>query len=408
MRIRRDYTRQKFRSRRQRPGCFSQVLLIGALVGVAIVFWQWLGIGQPFDVMPPDDRLASATVAFARGDLDSAIVQSRQRLNAQPDDVGALKLLTRALIYRSYSDYDTARDRDTALAFTTAAYARRPNHPEVAALHAFALQAVSRPGAAADVARTVLEAQPDHALARTSLALAYGVARSYEVALRESLRALEALGTPTTADDALDVLRALAISYSDTGDYNAAVQTVERALTLNDRLAALYFERALYAMQLGDVDAATVAYYEILAQQPENVKVRLRLCELSSLLRERETALRYCDEVTTRAPAWFEGWYHLGREYFLQGVFLEAQTAFQRCTALQHTQQIAISERRIECWLLQGQAAEIRGDCSRLVAIYNEFRVMAATGAIDQTWEYPPEGPPNCASGADPQGGAGG
>ncbi len=59
-------------------------------------------------------------------------------------------------------------------------------------------------------------------------------------------------------------------------------------------------------------------------------------------------------------------------------------------------QGIPIEERRLECWYLQGQAAEIRGDCPALLATYNEFRAMALNANISQTWAYPPEGPPGC------------
>ncbi len=134
----------------------------------------------------------------------------------------------------------------------------------------------------------------------------------------------------------------------------------------------------------------------MLVYDPENVKARLRLCELSSLLREREAAIRYCQQVTERAPAWADGWYHLGREYFLQGNFRLAQEHFHRCSSLQVMQNIPPEERRFECWYLQGQAAEILGDCENLLATYNEFRAMAIDPAVQQTWTYPPEGPPGC------------
>ena len=49
-------------------------------------------------------------------------------------------------------------------------------------------------------------------------------------------------------------------------------------------------------------------------------------------------------------------------------------TAARRCRCMQN---VPISERRFECWYIQGQAAEIRGDCESLIAIYNEFRAIA-------------------------------
>jgi hypothetical protein len=61
-------------------------------------------------------------------------------------------------------------------------------------------------------------------------------------------------------------------------------------------------------------------------------------------------------------------------------------------------QNVPVTDRKFECWYLQGQAAEILGDCPNLIATYNEFRAMAAEAPIQQTWLYPPEGPPGCAT----------
>jgi hypothetical protein len=63
---------------------------------------------------------------------------------------------------------------------------------------------------------------------------------------------------------------------------------------------------------------------------------------------------------------------------------------------LQVAQNVPVPERRFECWYLQGQAAQINGDCPALIATYNEFRAMALDERVQQTWVYPPEGPPGC------------
>jgi tetratricopeptide (TPR) repeat protein len=213
---------------------------------------------------------------------------------------------------------------------------------------------------------------------------------SHDVALRESLQAVSSPGWR------MDTHRAVAISYSGVGDYTDAIKSIERALALNNRMIPLYFERALYARQLGDADSASVAYFQVLAIDPQNVKARFRLCELSSVLRERDSAIEFCRQVTELAPSWADGWYQLGREYFLQGNFAPAQQNLNRCSTLQVEQDVPVSERRFECWYLQGQAAEIMGDCPALLATYNEYRVMASNSGLAQTWIYPPEGPPSC------------
>jgi len=399
MRIQRYHSRLSFRSRRRRrSGCLPSVIMLGILVGVGALSLTWLQgklfqpLSAPLTGSSLNDRLVAALQAFDRGDLDTVVDLTRQVLNEQPDQPEAIVLLARTLIYRSYSEYNRGVDRQSALELTTGAVERAPTNLDLLAIHAFAQSAGGNPAGAAETARRVLDRDPDHALARTAMALAYGNVGSFEVALRESQRALEGRGWT------IDALRALAISYSDVGDYEAATTTVDRAISMNAHLLPLYFEKALYALQLGDVDSATHAYYQVVTFDARNAKARLRLCELSSTMRERDAAVRYCGEVTELAPSWADGWYQLGREYFLQGNFESARDSFHRCSVLQVVQGVPVEERRFECWYLQGQAAEILGDCDSLVATYNEFRSMTADVDVQQTWTYPPEGPPGCAA----------
>lgn len=393
MRIQRN--RLTFRKRQRRSGCLSLAMLLGLLVSAVVLSWNWLGQRLSWNTSPAmSASLDAAQQAFARGDLNSAVDLAQQVLDGQPDDVNALTLLVRALIYRSYTDYNRDVDRQTALEITTEALSHQPTTSALQAIHAFALQAAGQPAQAAKIAQRLLDHDPNDALARLALGLSYGGVGSFDLALRETQRAAQQSASPWQ----MDTQRALGIAYSDLGNYTSAALSVENAIAQNTHLIPLYFERALYALQLGDADAATVAYFKILAYDPNNVKVRLRLCELSSTMRERDAATRYCTAVTQLAPDWSEGWYHLGREYFLQGNFALAQDNLHRCSTLQVMQNIPISQRRFECWYLQGQAAEIRGDCTSLVATYNEFREMAANNAIPQTWTYPPEGPPGCIS----------
>jgi tetratricopeptide (TPR) repeat protein len=397
MRVERRSSRLTFRKPRRRAGCLSLAMWIGLLVGVVAVSWNWLGERLQFGVRPTQqDTFNEAREAFERGDLDSAITSARRAYEQQPDNEDALILLARALIYRSYTDYDRAIDRERALELTTAGLSSAPRSVKRLAIQAYALQAAGQSVAAAQIAEEALRHDPNNGLARVARALAYGGVGSFETALRESQRASLSL------EWQLEGQRAQAISYSDLGDYQNAILSVERAIQLNRFLIPLYFERALYALQIGDTDSATAAYYQVLTYDPENVKARLRLCELSSLLRERDKAIQHCSDVTTRAPSWSDGWYHLGMEYFLQGDFRAAQSALNRCSSLQVMQNVPVTERRFECWYLQGQAAEILGDCENLIATYNEFRAMAKDAAIQQTWTYPPEGPPGCAGAAQP------
>ena len=238
--------------------------------------------------------------------------------------------------------------------------------------------------------------EPDHVLARVVLSLSYGARGIAQAALREAEAGLDLALNQRRYE--LESHRALALAYGDMGDYRAALGELDKAVGYNGKLIPLYFEKALFALQVGDVDQATVSYFTIMALAGENVKARARLCELSERLQERDAARRYCQEVTALAPFWDEGWYALGRLYFLDGEYKEAKSAFGHCSRLQVEGGVAIQDRKLDCWYLQGQSAEIIGDCDSLTLIYREFQDMARQAGLPQTWSYPPDGPPICAN----------
>lgn len=401
MRIQRNQSHLFRRRSRRRSGCLPFLVLIGVVAGVVTLGRDW--IGQWLNINHPQERqinLQNAQVAFSNGNLDSSIEFARESFASDPSNYRALLFLIRALIYRSYSDYDRAIDRQVALELSADGISQFPRNLDVLAIRAFALQANNQATEASRLALRVIEGNPDHVLARITLSLSYGSQGIFEAALREAQVAIELANQSDSWQ--MDSYRVLAIAYSDLGQYQAAIVNIQKAIEFNRKLIPLYFERALYALQIGDTDSASVAYYQIMAFQSENVKVRFRLCELSSTLREREAAVRYCSEVTQYAPAWSDGWYQLGREYFLQGNFASAQSAFNQCSSLQILQSVPIPDRRFECWYLQGQSAEILGDCVALVETYNEFLVMSSQAEIAQTWSYPPGGPPQCVTTSSP------
>lgn len=375
---------------RRRSGCTPLTLLTGALAGVLVIALSWLaGI-----VMPPPQPtvvgLESVRRAFDSGDLDGAVEAAERALAASPAQSDTALLLVRALIYRSYVDWDRNSDRQRALEIAMSAANRAPSDPDAQSALAFALHAAGRPLDAFKAAESALKLDPTHTFARIVYGLSYAGAGSFNRGIVQVQQAVKA------PDFRVDALRALAVIQSDTGRYHEASATLDQAIALNWGLIPLHFERALYAMQVGDAGAASTSYLRVLAIDPDNVKARLRLCELHSTLREHEQALRLCSEVTSRAPDWSDGWHRLGREYFLQGDFAAAQKSLHQCSTLQTMQGVPLSSRTFECWYLQGQAAELNGDCPALIATYAEFRLMAFAGGLSQTWVYPPEGPPGC------------
>lgn len=374
----------------RRSGCAPLTLFTGALAGLLVIIVSWLaGLVLPAP-QPETVNIDSARRAFETGNLDLAIQTAEKALAASASQPDAVLLLVRSLVYRSYVDWDHMSDRQRALEVANNAAVRAPANPDVLAAQAFALHALGQPLNAFKSAEKALQKDPTHTFARVIYGLAYAGVGSFDRGIVQVQQAVKA------SDYRVDSLRALAVILADTGRYRDAASTIDEAITLNWGLIPLHFERALYAMQVGDDGAAMSSYLRVLAIDPENVKARLRMCELHSTQREHEQALRLCAEVTTRAPDWSAGWHRLGREYFLQGDFPAAQAALHQCSRLQTMQGLSASERTFECWYLQGQAAELNGDCDALRATYAEFRLMALAGGLSQTWVYPPEGPPSC------------
>lgn len=398
MRINRQRSNLRFRQPPRRGGYLTFLIVLGLVAGGAFLARDWLArwliINQPW----LEADLSAGEAAFLRGDLDAAIEMARSQLLNDPTHGEWLSLLVRALVYRSYVDYDGQIDRATALQYTTAALATATRDLDVIAAHAYALQASQQSREASQFALRVIERHRDHIGARLALSLAYRSQGLFEASLREARYALPLAEQMGSGLWQMEAWRAIAIAQSDLGRYQEALDAIDQGLAFSRRLIPLHFERALYALQIGNTDAATVAYFQVVAFDDQNAKARLRLCELSSSLRERDAAIRYCTELTQLAPAWSEAWYQLGREHYLRGDFTQAQQAMNRCTTLQQVQNVPISERRLECWYIQGQAAEVRGDCEGLMATYTEFQAMVATANLPQTWVYPPEGPPICAT----------
>lgn len=398
MRINREDSQSAYRRRSRFGGYLPTLMVISIMLGTGFLARDWIREWtlRWLETAPEDVTLRDTQLTFAYGDIERTIQYARQLLEEEPNNHDVLVMLVRALIYRSYSDINNEVDRSRALQLTQQAFDQFPLNNTVTGIHTFALQANGESDEAARLALRAILRDENSITARLALSLSYGSQGIFDAALREGERAVQ-IANEFSPDWRADAYRVLAIAHSDSGDYQDAAQAIDQAIDYNRRLIPLHFERALYAIQVGDNDTATAYYFNVIAFDDANVKARFRLCELSSTLRESAAAIEYCSFVTENAPGWSDGWYRLGREHFLQGHFAEARDALGRCSTLQVAQGIPIEERRFECWYIQGQAAEVLGDCDTLLPLYAEFQQMVVDADIPQTWTYPPEGPPICA-----------
>ena len=377
-------------------GCAPLLILVLVAAAVVVTGRHWIEQRLNPNRSPQSAaNLPAAFAAFEDGDLGKAVAYATQVLERDGPNIAAYELLVRALIFRSYSEIDRAIDRESALRVSREAVAERPRSQDLQAVLAYALQANGHADEAGRVALRIVEGLPNHVLARIVLSLSYGARGIPGAALREAEIGLDL--ARETGRYEWEGHRAVALAYGDLGNYREAMAHMDQAIRYSGKLIPLHFEAALFALQVSAVDRATVSYYRIMALDDKNVKVRVRLCELSDRLLERESALRYCREVTELAPAWSDGWYKLGRLLYLGGDYLNAQSALSHCSRLQVEGQVDVEERRLECWYLQGQSAEIRGDCAGLMAVYQQFLDMVEQARLPQTWNYPPGGPTICA-----------
>ncbi len=370
----------RYRRRRGR-GC-GVVFWVGLLLNAALIVWTVRGGRLTELLRRPLPAVAAAEQALAAGDLDRVVEVTQAALIEDPTATAVLPLLARGLVYRSYADYDTAPDRAAALEISADWARRAPTNADALAAHAFSLQANDRPVTAAEVAQQALALDEQHALARGALVFALLSTGPAELALREAEAA-------QPIDD-IDGYRALAASYTALDNIPAALAALDDAISLNDKVAVLHYERAA----LTDPETARASYLAVLAVDETNVLARVRLCALDEREGQHTAALASCEGATDLAPAWAPGWYQLGYTHYRHGDFAEAQANFHRCTTLQTMQSTAPEDLIFECWYLQGQAAEALGDCDALIETYTEFQGLAAN--FTQTWTYPPEGPPTC------------
>ncbi len=150
MRSSRSHSRLTPRRRRRGAGCGSYLLLFGVIAGAAALTWTWLNRNHTVPLAAPDNRLGAAFSAFLRGDLTNAISLSRQVVNEGDEDsldnyAAAVNLLTRALIYRRYSEYNRAADRQAALDVSSEAHNKSPSNFEITAAYALALAVNGHP-----------------------------------------------------------------------------------------------------------------------------------------------------------------------------------------------------------------------------------------------------------------------
>nr|MCU0465456.1 hypothetical protein [Anaerolineae bacterium] len=127
------------RSRRSRPWRLPFAVVQGVMAGVLVWALGWVGsVLTPAPVKPIEAELEAARRAFDSGNLNEAIAAAERAFAARPDWPPAALEMVRALVYRSYVDYDDLPDRRRALELSGAVLEAHPDDPNALAARAFA------------------------------------------------------------------------------------------------------------------------------------------------------------------------------------------------------------------------------------------------------------------------------
>lgn len=389
MQIHRDYSQSIFTHRKRRSTKWWRVLILLALIAGFVFFvdrnFYTLQsatmdmIGMAPEPTPVASYYAEqALTRFQRGNTLAAAQAFEQAIQQQPDNIDYLYEYGRMLLEMGV---DNRSHYERALEIGDIAIQTDPNNPRGYVIKMRALDALGRPQDAVPVGQAGLNVDRGFASLYAGLSSAYRNTDRYELALEFGARAVELDPTDPVAR------RIYALALNWVGQRQQAIAQLEQAVALNPSLAGSSFELAnMYrSIALNSADPEEIAYYSalaldiyerIIAQQPENARAFLRLCEAYFERREMARSADHCTNALNINPTYAQAWASLGQAEYSQTRFTQAITAFDQCVANQGTD--------IRCYTLRGLAHYYIGDCDQAWVILSE-----ALGRIQQITTNP-------------------
>ncbi|PJF37026.1 MAG: hypothetical protein CUN49_02430 [Candidatus Thermofonsia Clade 1 bacterium] len=369
-----------FRERRRRRTALLLALVIVALIGTGIVFWQLSAI-QPvvlaaFGIVqtPTPTALEAARqgdLAFWRGNLNAAIEHYTHAARLAPTNVDIVYELARMHIYRSFDDERNWPDRESALAYANQLVEANPRHGRAFAIQCYALVRLARSEEAAQACNRAITLLPEDANAHAYLALAYYDLARYDVAFEAAQRALQ------LDPNHLEGNTAYAFLLAASRRADQAIDHFKRAAAYNPRLEFPYFNLAAQALatglQRGDQALnllAINAYDTVLGMNRRSVKAYTSLCRAYFAIGERNLARDHCRTAVDIDPSYTTAWRWLGEVHYRLMEYEQAVEAFDTCRSLDA--QVPAPVRQTECWSYGGLAYLSLGDCARAMPIFND------------------------------------
>lgn len=373
MRIKRDYSRPFFGSRRRRlPG--RNLLPVLLLLAMALAFF-WLQrdtlqyaaldlVGLAPTPTPFASELATRGAALAQaGDLAGAAAHFLRAVEQRPDNLDYLYEYGKLLI-----ELDRAQEvleeqpLFGGLTLADRAIALDSRDARGYALKARALVWVDEAADAIPVGTAGLEQNSDFAPLNAALGRAYTRIGRYQQGLDFSERAVEL--------DPLDVeaRRSYAIALIWVGRRYEAIGQLEDAAALQPRWKGPWFELAAQYLATDQDELAIATYDQILTLDRGDKRALLRLCQAWAKVGRNDQAQGYCQDALDVDPQYAEAWIEIGRAKYTRRNYEGSIEAFENCADFGST--------AIECWYLRGLAHYYLGQCDEAWTILNEALPM--------------------------------
>ncbi len=369
-----------FRERRRRGAPILVVLVILALIGMAVVFWQ-INTIQPMVLAafgiahtPTPTLMESARqgdLAFWRGNLTAAIEHYTHAARLAPTNVDIVYELARMHIYRSFDDERNLPDRELAFTLASQLVEANPRDGRAFAIQCYALVRLARSEEAAQTCNRAIAMAPEDPNPHAYLALAYYDLSRFDVAFESAQRALQLDPNHLEGNTAYAFLLA-ASRRSD-----QALDHFKRAAAYNTRLEFPYFNLAAQALALGLQRGdqalnllAVNAYDTVLGMNKRSVKAYTSLCRTYFATGERNLARDNCRTAVDLDPSYTPAWRWLGEVHYRLMEYEQAVAAFDACRA--RDADVPAPIRQTECWSYGGLAYLSLGDCASAMPIFND------------------------------------
>lgn len=361
MRVRRDYSRPLFSTRRRSSSFRGIFVLMVLILGIVfVVSWRFddlqsallssINIAAESTPMPVEYATEGAN-AFVRGDLEGARLAFSRAIAQAPDNIDYLYEYGKVLI-----ELDETNE---AVAIADRIIQVNPNEVRGHALRANALK-WSDPATAIQDALRAIDINPNYSPVHAALAVSYANIQRYQQAIDSGAKAIE-----LDARDA-DAYRANAWPLILVGRWEEAIENLETAVSINPNLTGPYFQLAFEYKHRADDPAMAIAIYQHIIDNmnpspADAAKAYLRICETYANVENAEfdRAEPFCRQAIEIDPSYGSAYRELGRMQYNRRNYEGAIESFETCASLQSDQTF----KDIECWSLRGLAHYWMAQC---------------------------------------------